>query len=257
MSMTADAGDSLLLLFFLGLGILMALSLFAAILRGLRVILSYVMLKLNFGDEFREIINDDSAERYRNMSPERQEVIDNLRKHALLRYLSRFTLTLDDEDLLCCGGSQTDTTRSTSNNEVNDVEVVENNNKGDLERNGDIEEGNKDAAREIVVYMAQDDCNPLSAVEYTHISLPLPGCDINGVNICSMATANVSRQAEGEATGPTASASKKWKLTSLFRNKDCAIEKQAIQDAINNEQENQQQKVEKRCVPIVCAICLT
>lgn len=167
------------------------------------------------------------------------------------------TQTLDDEDLLCCGGSQTDTTRSTSNNEVNDVEVVENNNKGDLERNGDIDEGNKDAAREIVVDMAQDDCNPLSAVEYTHISLPLPGCDINGVNICSMATANVSRQAEGEATGPTASASKKWKLTSLFRNKDCAIEKQAIQDAITNEQKNQQQKVEKRCVPIVCAICLT
>jgi hypothetical protein len=97
MSMTADAGDSLLLLFFLGLGILMALSLFAAILRGLRVILSYVMLKLNYGDEFREIINDDSAERYRNMSPERQEVIDNLRKHALLRYLSRFTLVSADE----------------------------------------------------------------------------------------------------------------------------------------------------------------
>ncbi len=35
---------------------------------------------------------DRRGESYRTMSPERQEEIDNLRKNALLRYLSRFTL---------------------------------------------------------------------------------------------------------------------------------------------------------------------
>jgi hypothetical protein len=146
--------------------------------------------------------------------------------------------------LLCCAGSETDATLSPSkNNEVNDESIaLDANSKDNVERHGDIEEGNKQFEEERDD-MAQD-CNS-TAVEYTHISLPLPGCDVKGINICSMvADNNRVRQADGEATGPTTNVSKKWKLTSLFRNEDDAVEKQTEPDA-------------KRCVPIFCAICLS
>jgi len=142
--------------------------------------------------------------------------------------------------LLCCaGGSLNDTTLSPSkNNEVDDIDE----NFEDIERNGDTGEGNKDFAEE-KSDMAQD-CNS-TAVEYTHISLPLPGCDVNGINICSM-----EEKADGQGKN-------KWKLTSLlFRNEDDAIDKQTEPVTINNDP-NQQQLVEKRSVPIFCAICLS
>ena len=85
------SSDNLVVLFLLGWGILIVCAFVKAVYSCIR--------KLCYGDEGRRIIDgdDDSAERYRNMSPERQEEIDNLRKHALLRYLSRFTLVSADE----------------------------------------------------------------------------------------------------------------------------------------------------------------
>jgi len=85
------SSDNLVVLFLLGWGILIVCAFVKAVYSCIR------KLCYDYGDEFREILNDDSAERYRNMSPERQEEIDNLRKHALLRYLSRFTLVSADE----------------------------------------------------------------------------------------------------------------------------------------------------------------
>lgn len=169
------------------------------------------------------------------------------------------TQTLGGENLFCSSGSTFDTTLSTSN-EVDDESVtLDENNKDMLEGNNDIEEGSKDVEER--GDMAQD--NKLSSaaaaavIEYTHISLPLPGCDINGIHVCSLEEKE-DRQADGEATtGPTSMVNNKRKLTSLLRTEDDARQKQQTEPVISSNNLNEQQAVEKRSVPIFCAICLT
>eukprot|EP00573_Skeletonema_grethae_P007760 CAMPEP_0201696342 /NCGR_PEP_ID=MMETSP0578-20130828/8041_1 /ASSEMBLY_ACC=CAM_ASM_000663 /TAXON_ID=267565 /ORGANISM="Skeletonema grethea, Strain CCMP 1804" /LENGTH=262 /DNA_ID=CAMNT_0048182325 /DNA_START=261 /DNA_END=1045 /DNA_ORIENTATION=+ len=195
------------------------------------------------------------------MSFARQEEIDNLRKTALQRYLSKFTLTLGDEHLLCCSGSQNDTTLSTSTNEVNDdnESVTLDESCTDMERNNDVEEGNNDIvlvrhggdtaqAQDSKVTTAGD-----AAVEYTHLSLPLPGCDVTGkYDIGSTDARNESRQ-EGKG--------KRWKLPSLFQSGDGdgreTSQAQTKPVSATNKPKSQLQIVEKRSVPIFCAICLS
>eukprot|EP00577_Skeletonema_sp_RCC1716_P018719 CAMPEP_0113379230 /NCGR_PEP_ID=MMETSP0013_2-20120614/4116_1 /TAXON_ID=2843 ORGANISM="Skeletonema costatum, Strain 1716" /NCGR_SAMPLE_ID=MMETSP0013_2 /ASSEMBLY_ACC=CAM_ASM_000158 /LENGTH=262 /DNA_ID=CAMNT_0000261493 /DNA_START=251 /DNA_END=1039 /DNA_ORIENTATION=+ /assembly_acc=CAM_ASM_000158 len=184
------------------------------------------------------------------MSSARQEEIVDLRKNALLRYLSRFTLTLEDEHLLCCTGSQTDTAFSLSENEeVNDGSVTANETCKGTEKNDDIEKGNKDDVQDIGIGdMAQD--STTAADKYTHISIPLPGCDIEGIHICSL-----SMEAEKEDRQEVM----RRKLPSLFQTgDDDAREKQEpIPITSDPNHHQQQQKVEKRNVPIFCAICLS
>mmetsp|Transcript_2686 Transcript_2686/g.4149 ORF Transcript_2686/g.4149 Transcript_2686/m.4149 type:complete len:179 (-) Transcript_2686:828-1364(-) len=100
--------------------------------------------------------------------------------------------------------------------------------------------------------MAQDSNSTATAAadKYTHISLPLPGCDIEGKYICSC-----SMEAEKEDRQEV----KRRRLPSLFQTgDDDASEKQkpiTITSDPNHHQ--QQQKVDKRSVPIFCAICLS
>mmetsp|Transcript_21479 Transcript_21479/g.33222 ORF Transcript_21479/g.33222 Transcript_21479/m.33222 type:complete len:321 (-) Transcript_21479:147-1109(-) len=209
--------------------------------------------KLLYGEERGRTSDDEPGEIYRIMSSARQEEIVGLRKNALLRYLSRFTLTLGDEHLLCCTGSQTDTTLSLSENEeVNDGSVTANETCKGTEKNGDIEKGNKDDVQDIGIGdMAQDSNSTATAADkYTHISIPLPGCDIKGIHICSL---SMEAEKEDRQEG------NKWKLPSLFQTgDDDAKEKQEPITIISDPNHHQQQqKVEKRNVPIFCAICLS
>mmetsp|Transcript_15543 Transcript_15543/g.22105 ORF Transcript_15543/g.22105 Transcript_15543/m.22105 type:complete len:336 (+) Transcript_15543:138-1145(+) len=203
----------------------------------------------------------ETPERYWTLSHARKEEIDNKREAALLRYLNRFTLTLGDEHLLCCSGSQTDSTLSSSTSEINDEGVTLDECCADMERNNDLEEGNKD----IVVLrdgadmaQAQDSKQTETAagdaaVEYTHISIPVPGCDVTGIDISTA----LEKRRENR---------RRWKLPFLFQtgkdNRNGKETSQIEKNATNNKtQQNDQQKVdkmvEKRNVPIFCAICLS
>jgi hypothetical protein len=82
----SSASDNLIVFFMLGWALLIVASFVKAVYSCIR--------KMCYGDEGRIADEDEdaSAEIYRSMSSGRQEEIDNLRKLALLRYLSRFTL---------------------------------------------------------------------------------------------------------------------------------------------------------------------
>eukprot|EP00984_Skeletonema_dohrnii_P013301 scaffold5491_cov107-Skeletonema_dohrnii-CCMP3373.AAC.9 len=240
------ASDSLIMLFMLGWGLLFV----GAFVRSVYL----CFRKLLYGEERGRISesDDEPGEIYRIMSPARQDEIVDLRKNALLRYLSRFTLTLGDEHLLCCTGSHTDTALS-----VNDGSVTSDKTCKGTEKNGDIEKGNKDKddVQDSIGIgdMAQDSNSKATAaadaaVEYTHISLPLPGCDIEGKYICSC-----SMEAEKE---DRQEGNKKWKLPSLFQTGD-DDESEKQEPTIDPNHHQQQQKVDKRSVPIFCAICLS
>jgi|EP00984_Skeletonema_dohrnii_P022949 hypothetical protein len=84
MSSDEPASDSLIMLFMLGWGLIFV----GAFVRSVYL----CFRKLLYGEERGRISDDEPGEIYRIMSPARQEEIDNLRKNALLRYLSRFTL---------------------------------------------------------------------------------------------------------------------------------------------------------------------
>jgi len=255
--------DSVIILFLLGWGFIFV---------GAFVKSAYLCTRRRFcGYEGGRIGEEETPECYRNMSFARQEEIDNLRKSALLRNLNRYTLTLGDEHLICCSGSQSDITLSTSTSDVNDESVTSDESCTDMERKNDVEEGNNDV---VVVHnggdMAQDSKSAAAgdaavkytqhiaaasdtanaAVEYTHISLPLPGCDVTGIDIFNIEAAQESRQ-EG----------KRWKLPFLFQTRDeddDGTETSQIEPgAITNEPNSQLQSVEMRSVPIFCAICLS
>mmetsp|Transcript_2150 Transcript_2150/g.3323 ORF Transcript_2150/g.3323 Transcript_2150/m.3323 type:complete len:327 (+) Transcript_2150:222-1202(+) len=248
--MSSPANDSIIMLFMLGWGLIFV----GAFVRSVYL----CFRKLLYGEERGRTSDDEPGEIYRIMSSARQEEIVDLRKNALLRYLSRFTLTLGDEHLLCCTGSQTDTALSLSENEeVNDGCVTTNETCKGTEKNGDIEKGNKDDVQDIGIGigiddMAQDSNSTATAADkYTHISIPPPGCDIEGIHICSC-----SMEAEKEDRQEV----KRRKLPSLFQTRDDdAREKQEPIPAITSDPNHhqQQQKVEKRSVPIFCAICLS
>ena len=103
-----DINDSLLVLCFMGWGVVMALCLFLAIIRALFSCIQ----KIYDGDYHtagvQRYSGGETLELYRTMSSARKEEIDNLRKNALLRYLSGFTLvrlqhyTNDVDDTLHC-----------------------------------------------------------------------------------------------------------------------------------------------------------
>ena len=172
-----------------------------------------------------------------------------------------------DEHLLCCSGLQTDTTLSISESEeeVGDESVTSNGSCKIKERDEDIEEGNNiviDTRDDLVQPQSNDsrcgitqDSNTTatdSALEYTHISIPFPGCDIAGIDICSIAeTEKESKQ------------KKRRKFTWLFRtgsdNVGDEIQiKQTESAAINDNTKHKQMiLIEKRRVPIFCAICLS
>ena len=85
-----DINDSLLVLCFMGWGVLMALCLFLAIIRALFSCIQKICGDYSAG--VRRSSGDETLELYRTMSSERKEEIDDLRKDALLRFLNRFTL---------------------------------------------------------------------------------------------------------------------------------------------------------------------
>jgi len=199
------------------------------------------------------------GESYRTMSPARQEEIDNLRKNALLRYMSRYTLTLIEEHLICCSESQTDTTLSTSTSDEVDYEGVtsdESCKDVETERNGDIEEGNNDVElvqdRGDMEQGSESTAADDAAVEYTHISIPLPGRDVAGIYV------STALEKQHIQKG------KRWRSSSLFqtRNDEGRDTSQVEPIATNgrslqNEQRKVDKMVEKRSVPIFCAICLS
>ncbi len=127
-----------------------------------------------------------------------------------------------------------------------------------MESNNDVNIGNNDV---VVVRDGADiaqDSKPTAAgdavVEYTHISLPLPGCDVTG-DICNPEAATESRE-EGKG--------KRWKLPSLFRSGDDEDEGREDEDEGREASEtepaainSQPHAIEKRNVPIFCAICLS
>eukprot|EP00984_Skeletonema_dohrnii_P022950 scaffold12062_cov98-Skeletonema_dohrnii-CCMP3373.AAC.3 len=247
----SSASDSLLVLFIMGWGLIMALCLFISLMRALFACVSRIFN----GEDVRRIsvdsFGEERGEIYQTMPSARQEEIDNLRKNALIRYLSRFTLTLGDEHLLCCTGSQTDTALSLSENEeVDDGSVTTNDTCKDIEGNGDIEKGSNETIVEDIGIgdMAQDSNSTATAAadKYTHISLPLPGCDTEGKYICSMEAEKEDRQEV-----------KRRRLPSLFQTGDDDAREKQEPIAITSDPNQQRQKVDKRNVPIFCAICLS
>ena len=141
--------------------------------------------------------------------------------------------------MLCCSGSQTDTTLSSSSKEEVDEESLTLDEVGKDPK--DIEEGNNN----------DPTATADSTIEYTHISIPFPGFDIAGINICSIAeTEKQERQT-----------SKRLKLPSLYQTGDgiVAVESQSEETETVTTKDNQKQLLmtEKRSVPIFCAICLS
>ncbi len=194
----------------------------------------------------------------------------NANTHLTIHYLLPphvHKQTLGDEHLLCLNGSEkeTDTTLSSSTSKDNDEDESVKSNESciDMERSGDVEEGSGDVNVVVICNegdMTLDDSKQTTAddnaVEYTHVSLPLPGCDVTGIDICSIETAQeCGRQEEG----------KRLELSS--------VDPSLIQSGVNDESEtgetsqtepvtitnnpnSQPQTVLKRSVPISCAICL-
>ena len=76
------ASDSLIMLFMLGWGLIFVGAFVKAVY--------FCIRNIFLGDEGRR--SNETLECYRTMSSARKEEIDNLRKNALLRYLSSFTL---------------------------------------------------------------------------------------------------------------------------------------------------------------------
>ncbi len=165
---------------------------------------------------------------------------------------------MGDEHLVCCSGSQTDSTLSISESEeVGNECVTSDESCKDMERkNTDIEEGNNDDIQYDRSGIAQDSKQRAAGddVEYTHISVPLPGCDVAGIDI--------STALEKQHTQHR----KRWKLPSLFQTRnDDTIGRETSQIeniVINNKtQQNEQLKIdkmaEKRHAPVSCAICLS
>jgi hypothetical protein len=144
--------------------------------------------------------------------------------------------------MLCRLGSQNDT-MSTNESVMLDVS------------NEEVETGDIDNIEDDEGCFAEES-NPkaAAAVEYTHVSLPLPGYDIEGMSVCRL-EGKEDRPADGEASTPSSKANK-WKLTSLFRRTvDDGKEKETEPTTVKNES-NQHKMTEKRSVPIFCAICL-
>ena len=77
------ASGSLVMLFMLGWGLIFVGAFFVRAVY-------FCIRKAVLGDEGRR--SNETLECYRTMSSARREEIDNLRKNALLRYLSSFTL---------------------------------------------------------------------------------------------------------------------------------------------------------------------
>mmetsp|Transcript_388 Transcript_388/g.641 ORF Transcript_388/g.641 Transcript_388/m.641 type:complete len:331 (-) Transcript_388:54-1046(-) len=219
----------------------------------------YFCIRRTFCGYEEEIIaeeEEETPERYRTMSSARQEEIDSLRETALLRNLNKFTLTLGDEHLLCCSGSQTDTTLSTSTSEGNDESVTSDESCTDMERKNDVEEGNNDVElvqdRGDMEQGSESTAADDAAVEYTHISIPLPGRDVAGIYV------STALEKQHIQKG------KRWRSSSLFqtRNDEGRDTSQVEPIATNgrslqNEQRKVDKMVEKRSVPIFCAICLS
>ena len=164
---------------------------------------------------------------------------------------------------------QTDTTLLISKNEeeVGD-ESVTSNGSCKYNRNGDIEEGNNtviETEDDLVqpqrndsrYDITQDNSNATAAadstLEYTHISIPFPGFDIAGINICSIAeTEKESKQRRKRCKFP-------W--LSQTGSDNVAVEPQSEETETETvtTKDNQKQLLmtEKRSVPIFCAICLS
>ena len=86
--MSSYESDSLIMLFMLGWGLIFV----GAFVRSAYICFGLCFRQLLYGGERGRISDDEPGEIYRIMSSARQEEIDDLRKNALLRYLSRFTL---------------------------------------------------------------------------------------------------------------------------------------------------------------------
>ncbi len=148
--------------------------------------------------------------------------------------------------MICCSGSQADTHFVISKSEEVGNEGV----SSDVEEgNNDVVQNRSDMAQDSMVTPAGD-----TAVEYTHISIPMPGFDVSGIDI--------STALEKQHTQHR----KRWKLLSLFQTRnDDTIGRGTSQieniTTNNKTQQNEQLKkdkmAEKRNVPISCAICLT
>ena len=83
--------DYFVVIFLIGWGLLIVISFLGAFIRA---VLSCIR-ELIYGEErtaWIEFTESEPGELYRSMSRDRKDEIDNLRKTALLKYLSRFTL---------------------------------------------------------------------------------------------------------------------------------------------------------------------
>ena len=123
----------------------------------------------------------------------------------------------------------------------------------------DIEEGRCVADENIFEASAAVE----AAADYTHISLPLPGCDSDGISssLCGLEGEQDDEETAAATTTtrtPVATRTNKWlKLTSLFHRKE---EENKEEDIKKKEMEEPTtctiEMVEKRNVPIFCAVCL-
>ena len=139
------------------------------------------------------------------------------------------------------------------------------NNNTDYAESGIIDEDIKDDIEEGCCVADENmfEAAAATAVEYTHISLPLPGCDSDGISssLCCLE----GEQDGEETTAATTTArttvatrTNKWrKLISLFHRKE---EESKEEDIKKKEMEEPTtctiEMVEKRNVPIFCAVCL-
>lgn len=87
MTALTSAGNGLMMLFVMGWGLIIGMSL---VISFMKFIFSCVEDRYNGVPRRNRRV--ERGECYKSMSPERQKEIDDLRKNALQRYLSKFTL---------------------------------------------------------------------------------------------------------------------------------------------------------------------
>jgi len=186
------------------------------------------------------ILRDYDEETYEHLSSRRRQELDNLRSIAILRYLSRFTLTLKRENMMK-RLPDTDLAEEENSSDVSS----DGNSSGDEGEQNDIEMGDKALQTET----AGDD------VEYTHVLIPHPSYDTDGVHVKELEEYDSEKKSIHNITH------RLFFRKSKEKEEDNEGKEESDEDKVETDDEDDLKEMdakmtEKRAVPIFCAVCL-
>lgn len=94
-------------------------------------------------------------------------------------------------------------------------------------------------------------------IEYTHVMLPYPGCDINGVRVCMECEDGNNSDGDMEKK-KTASVRIKRRFSQKLKEEEEESEDKegSTEEDKESTDNNKDETIEKRAIPIFCAVCL-